>query len=353
MNRPNRDSPPFLRRADEAPRAQPRENDLNTQKPEKIGKYDVLDVLGRGGMGVVYRARDSRLGRIVAIKMLTEGFSGNAEMLQRFYREASQTGALRHNNIVIVYDAGDQDGEPYIVMEYVEGEPLDKAIKRQRLQLEHALSVVEQICLALAYAHRNGVIHRDIKPANVIVRADGSVKLLDFGIARDETRVDTSITSTGSLVGTPPYMAPERFGGGGIDSRSDIFSAGVLLYLLVTGRLPFDAEYPAVIDQIMRSSSACSLATGAGLSCRPGHDHYSRVGQVSVERYANADDMAMDLHEVIESITRAHIAESLALAEQHVNEQDFLGAQSALRQLLRLDPQHVGGKRLCRWWIND
>ena len=174
MNRRNRDSPPFLRRADEARQElNYGKRHLNTQKPEKIGKYDVLDVLGRGGMGVVYRARDSRLGRIVAIKMLTEGFSGNAEMLQRFYREASQTGALRHNNIVIVYDAGDQDGEPYIVMEYVEGEPLDKAIKRHRLQLEHALSVVEQICLALAYAHRNGVIHRDIKPANVIVRGDG------------------------------------------------------------------------------------------------------------------------------------------------------------------------------------
>jgi serine/threonine-protein kinase len=319
---------------------------LNTQKPEKIGKYDVLDVLGRGGMGVVYRARDSRLGRIVAIKMLTEGYSGNAEMLQRFYREASQTGALRHNNIVIVYDAGDQDGEPYIVMEYVEGEPLDRAIKRQRLQLEHALHVVEQICLALAYAHRNGVIHRDIKPANVIVRADGSVKLLDFGIARDETRVDTSITSTGSLVGTPPYMAPERFGGGGIDSRSDIFSAGVLLYLLVTGRLPFDAEYPAVIDQIMRTIPPPPSQLVE--DCPPALDAIvaRALAKSRVERYSNADDMAMDLHEAAESITRAHIAESLAQAELHVKEQDFLGAQSALRQVLRLDPQHLGGKRL-------
>ena len=139
---------------------------MKTQKPERIGKYEVLDVLGRGGMGVVYRARDARLGRIVAIKMLTEGFSGNTDMLQRFYREAAQTGALRHNNIVIVYDAGDQDGEPYIVMEYVEGEPLDRAIKRERMQLEHALTIVEQLCHALAYAHRNGVIHRDIKPGS-------------------------------------------------------------------------------------------------------------------------------------------------------------------------------------------
>ena len=326
--------------------AQLLEKHLNTQKPEKIGKYDILDVLGRGGMGVVYRARDSRLGRVVAIKMLTESFSGNPEMLQRFYREASQTGALRHNNIVIVYDAGDQDGEPYIVMEYVEGEPLDKAIKRQRLQLEHALSVVEQICLALAYAHRNGVIHRDIKPANVIVRGDGTVKLLDFGIARDETRVDTNLTGTGSLVGTPPYMAPERFGGSPIDGRSDIFSAGVLLYLLLTGRLPFDAEYPGVIEQIMRTHPPapselienCPAALDAIVA--------RALAKSPMDRYGNADDLAMDLHEVAEGITRTHIAESLAQAEQHVNGRDFLAAQNALRQLLRLDPQHVAGKRL-------
>jgi predicted Ser/Thr protein kinase len=319
---------------------------LKPQKPEKIGKYDVLDVLGRGGMGVVYRARDSRLGRTVAIKMLTEGFSGNADMLQRFYREASQTGALRHNNIVIVYDAGDQDGEPYIVMEYVEGEPLDRAIKREHMQLEHALTIVEQICHALAYAHRNGVIHRDIKPANVILRADGSVKLLDFGIARDETRVDTSITSTGSLVGTPPYMAPERFAGSAIDGRSDIFSAGVLLYLLLTGRLPFDGEYPALIDQIMRSHPPPPSELVQDCPASLDSIVARALAKSPFDRYANADDMAMDLHEVAEGITAAHVAESMAQAEQYFNERDFMGAQSALRQLLRLDPQHIAGKRL-------
>ncbi len=319
---------------------------MKPQKPEKIGKYDVLDVLGRGGMGVVYRARDARLGRIVAIKMLTEGFSGNADMLQRFYREASQTGALRHNNIVIVYDAGDQDGEPYILMEYVEGEPLDRAIKRERMQLEHALIIVEQICHALAYAHRSGVIHRDIKPANVILRADGSVKLLDFGIARDETRVDTSITSTGSLVGTPPYMAPERFAGSAIDGRSDIFSAGVLLYLLLTGRLPFDGEYPALIDQIMRSHPPAPSELVPDCPASLDTIVARALAKSPFDRYANADDMAMDLHEVAEGITAAHVAESMAQAEQSFNEGDFMGAQSALRQLLRLDPQHVAGKRL-------
>jgi eukaryotic-like serine/threonine-protein kinase len=320
---------------------------LNTQKPDKIGKYDVLDVLGRGGMGVVYRARDSRLGRIVAIKMLTEGFSGNSEMLQRFYREASQTGALRHNNIVIVFDAGDQDGEPYIVMEYVEGEPLDKAIKEQkRLQREFALSIVEQVCLALAYAHRNGVIHRDVKPANVILQRDGTAKLLDFGIARDETRVDTSLTGTGALVGTPPYMAPERFRGLSIDGRSDIFSAGVMLYLLLTGKLPFDADYPAVMDQIMRFDPPppselvpdCPASLDAIVA--------RALAKSPAERYANADDMAMDLHDVAEGITRAHIAELLEQAEQQFGEHDFAAAQNTLRQLMRMDGQNVAGKRL-------
>src|ERR1700733_3507003 len=232
------------------------EKPLNTPKPDKIGKYEILDVLGRGGMGVVYRARDSRLGRIVAIKQLTASFSGTPDMLRRFYEEAKKQASLHHNNIVIVFDAGDQDGEPYIVMEYVEGEALDRTIKEQkRIELELALSIVEQVCLALAYAHRKGVIHRDVKPANVIVQRDGTAKLFDFGIARDESRLDKTRTSTGIMVGTPPYMAPERFRGAPVDGRSDIFSVGVLLYELVTGRRPFDApEVPAVIDQILNSN---------------------------------------------------------------------------------------------------
>jgi eukaryotic-like serine/threonine-protein kinase len=323
------------------------EKELSTQKPDKIGKYDVLDVLGRGGMGVVYRARDARLGRVVAIKMLTEGFSGNSEMLQRFYREASQTGALRHNNIVIVFDAGDQEGEPYIVMEFVEGEPLDKTLKEQkRLQLEPALSIVEQVCLALAYAHRNGVVHRDVKPANVIVQKDGTAKLLDFGIARDETRVDQSLTSTGTLVGTPAYMAPERFQGTAIDGRSDIFSAGVLLYQLVTGKLPFDADYPAVIDQIFRLDPPAPSQLVADCPAALDTIVARALAKSPLERYANGDDMAMDLHEVAEGITRAHINDLMVQAEQHVGEREFHAARTALRQLMRLDGQHVAGKRL-------
>jgi hypothetical protein len=320
---------------------------LPTNKPARIGKYEVLDVLGRGGMGVVYRARDARLGRIVAVKMLTEGFAGAPEMLRRFYDEANRQAALHHNNIAIVFDAGDQDGEPYIVMEFVEGTGLDKIIKEEeRLRPEIALSVVEQVCLALAYAHRKGVIHRDVKPANVIVQKNGTAKLLDFGIARDETRVDQTITNTGTLVGTPPYMAPERFRGAPIDGRSDIFSAGVLLYQLITGRLPFDADYPAVIEQILRLDppapsqlvAVCPAALDAIIA--------RALAKSPFDRYPDADDLAMDLHEVAEGITRAHVSELMAEAEQHVREREFHAARTDLRQLLRLDSQNVAGKRL-------
>jgi eukaryotic-like serine/threonine-protein kinase len=318
---------------------------LSTQRPEKIGKYEILEVLGRGGMGVVYHARDARLGREVAIKMLTEGYRGNSEMLQRFYREASRTSALRHNNIVIVYDAGDQDGEPYLVMEYVDGEPLDKAV-RQRLELQTSLSIVEQICLALAYAHRNGLVHRDIKPANVILRSDGVVKLLDFGIARDQTKIDTSLTSTGALVGTPPYMAPERFRGAPIDGRSDIFSTGVLLYLLLTGRLPFDADYPAIIEQILTFEPP--LPSQVINDCPASVDAIvaKALAKSPQERYANADDMAMDLHEVGEGLTRARISELMTEGERRFADREFIASQGALKQILRLDSQHIAAKRL-------
>jgi len=151
---------------------------------QKIGKYEITGVLGRGGMGVVYRAEDKRIGRKVAIKTLTEGFSGQPEMLERFYREA-QAGILQHPNIVIVYDLGDEDGIPFIVMEFVDGEPLDKTIASGRqLPMVEKLSIIEQVCSGLGYAHRRGVVHRDIKPANVMVQQDGHAKIVDFGIAR-------------------------------------------------------------------------------------------------------------------------------------------------------------------------
>src|SRR5579864_1838471 len=186
----------------------------------KIGKYDVIEVLGKGGMGVVYKAMDNRIGRLVAIKMMTGGFADNPDLLKRFYREAQATGMLEHPNIVIVYELGDQDGNPYMVMQYLEGEPLDKMIQQRReIPMVEKLGYIIQACNGLNYAHQRGLVHRDIKPANLMVLKDGSCKLVDFGIAR---LGDTSLTRTGQVVGTIHYMSPEQINAQVVDGRTDI-----------------------------------------------------------------------------------------------------------------------------------
>ncbi|HEX7961336.1 MAG TPA: serine/threonine-protein kinase, partial [Terriglobales bacterium] len=204
----------------------------------KIGKYDVIDVLGEGGMGIVYRAVDNRIGRLVAIKMMTGGYADNPDLLKRFYREAQSAGSLQHPNIVIIYDLGEEAGNPYMVMEYMPGEPLDKIIDiRRPMSIVDRLGIIIQVSSALNYAHQHGIVHRDIKPGNVMVMPDGSVKILDFGIARVQ---DKSMTKTGQIIGTINYMSPEQLKGQVVDGRSDIFSAGVVLYELLSGSLPFE-----------------------------------------------------------------------------------------------------------------
>ena len=178
----------------------------------KIGKYEVVDVLGKGGMGVVYKATDPRIGRLVAIKMMTGGFAENPDLLKRFYREAQSTGMLQHPNIVIVYDLGDQDGNPYLVMEYLQGEPLDKLIAtRRELSMVQKLDYIIQGLNGLNYAHQKGIVHRDIKPANLMILNDGTVKIVDFGIARIG---DQSLTRTGQVVGTITFAldGPNAYG---------------------------------------------------------------------------------------------------------------------------------------------
>ena len=325
---------------------------MNGQKekpaPERIGKYDVVCVLGQGGMGVVYRARDSRIGRDVAIKTLTEGFSGESDMLKRFYQEAGHTGNLRHPNIVTVYDFGDEDGLPYIVMEYLDGEPLDKLIReREPLHLSAKVDIIEQVCAALAYAHLQGMIHRDVKPGNVIVQRDGLVKLLDFGIARaGQQQVDRNMTRTGTLVGTPAYMAPERLRGEPFDGRSDIFSTGVVLYQLLTGALPFDADYPAILHQILQQDPP---SLGKYLSSYP-----AQLDQViaralakdPLDRYAHAGDMAADLNAVGAQLKSQRVAELLAEARTAVDGEDYAQAKRILSQILRMDSQQADAKKL-------
>jgi serine/threonine-protein kinase len=314
----------------------------------KIGKYEVVDVLGRGGMGVVYRAVDKRIGRKVAIKTLTEALSSSPEMLQRFYQEAEKTGKLSHPNIVTVYDVGDQDGLPYIVMEYVDGEPLDKLLRTNHpLSLITKLKIIEDVCSALAYAHRNNVIHRDVKPANVIVQAGGVPKLLDFGIARLEQREqDVGLTRTGSVIGTVPYMAPERLRNEPFDRRSDIFSTGVMLYQLLTRQLPFAGEEATLIHKLL-SEPHPPLATYLQ-DYPPTLDRIvdQSLAKDPEERYFTAEEMAGEISAVVRELKREQVLTLLPQAERLVASQEYKRAREVLIQLLTIDSQHTGANRL-------
>lgn len=230
----------------------------------KLGHYEIVAPLGSGGMGEVYRARDTRLDRTVAIKILPSHLSSNAEAQQRFHREARAISSLNHPHICHLYDIGALDGVNYLVMEYLEGETLASRLTRGRIEFEQLLTVALQILDALDKAHRTGLIHRDLKPANIFLTQDGHTKLLDFGLAKNsepgnQIELDsptvtsaTFLTSPGSAVGTVAYMSPEQARGDNLDARSDLFSFGVVLHEMATGRRPFEGSTSAVIfDSIL------------------------------------------------------------------------------------------------------
>mgnify|MGYP001381476657 FL=1 len=207
------------------------------------GRYELIERIGGGGMALVYKAHDTLLGRKVAVKILRQQFVGDEEFIKRFRREAQAAASLSHPNVVSIYDVG-QDGDVhYIIMEYVEGINLNDKIKQQApLQVEEAVRIAMQICDALDHAHSNGIIHRDIKPHNILIGRNGRVKVTDFGIARAITSAD--ITQTGSVLGSVHYFSPEQAKGATQDAVSDLYSLGIVLYQMLTARLPFSGDSP-------------------------------------------------------------------------------------------------------------
>jgi len=222
-------------------------------QPESIGKYRIVERIGRGAMGVVYAARDEQLDRKVAVKLMLSDFEGEPELRERFYREARITGQLAHRNIVTVFDLGDHQGRPYIVMELLNGHSLTDYLQEPEAQdLDAKIDLMMQICEGLQNAHRSGVIHRDVKPSNMFVQRGGVLKILDFGVAR---LTASELTASGYLVGTPEYMAPEQPMGKPVDARSDVYSAASVFYYMLTGRSPFGSrDLMRMLDAILNET---------------------------------------------------------------------------------------------------
>jgi serine/threonine-protein kinase len=229
----------------------------------RIGKYQIVGSLGAGGMGEVYRARDTRLLRDVALKVLPSGVAQEPERLARFQREARAAAALNHPHIVTLYSVEEDQGTHFLTMELVEGEPLDRVIPIGGLPADRVVAIAVALADALAAAHEKGIVHRDLKPANVMVSGSGQVKILDFGLAKDVRAtepVDLTVTSAGhtklgTVLGTPAYMSPEQIQGRAVDHRSDLFSLGVVVYEMATGRRPFDADNVAgLMTAILRDT---------------------------------------------------------------------------------------------------
>jgi serine/threonine protein kinase len=214
-----------------------------------ISHYELLEKLGSGGMGVVYKARDLTLDRFVALKILPAEFAANGDRRVRFIREAKAASALNHPGIVTVHEINTETDPPFIALEYVEGRPLSEILRGERLKIAETLNITLEICAALRATHAAGIVHRDLKPSNIMITSSGRVKLLDFGLAKltfaraaaadDTTRTLEPSTAEGRILGTAPYMSPEQAQAAAVDRRSDIFSLGAVLYEMITGRRAF------------------------------------------------------------------------------------------------------------------
>lgn len=217
---------------------------------QRIGRYELLERIGKGGMGIVYRGRDTVLGRPVAVKMLVADLEISDETRERFFREARAAGQLTHRNIITIYDFGEENGRAYIVMELLQGESLTALMTREpTLPLEQRVDIMMRVCEGLGFAHSRSIVHRDIKPGNLFITTDGQLKILDFGVARIAS---SNLTRSGLIVGTPDYMSPEQVQGKVVDQRSDVFSAGAVFYQVLAGRKPFAAKgLPMVLQKVV------------------------------------------------------------------------------------------------------
>jgi tetratricopeptide (TPR) repeat protein len=320
---------------------------MEPPKPTRIGAYDIVDVIGRGGMGTVFRGNDPRIGRAVAIKVLTAA-AEDPDLLIRFYREAKYTGSLHHQNIVTVYELGHQNGVPYLVMEYLEGVTLETMISSGRpMPVAEKLGIILQVCSGLTYAHKQGLVHRDIKPANIMILPDGTAKIVDFGIA---LLGGSQLTRTGHVVGSLNYMSPEQLSGNvEVDVRTDVYSTGVVLFQLLTGRLPFDGGSTAATLRMIVQDPPPPL--GKYLQDCP--EELEGILQKAMvkdreERYASPEDFALDLARVHHQYLTRTVGDTLHAAAEALRRKDFTAARQHVLLVLRGAPQNAEAAELLK-----
>src|ERR1700728_2882109 len=273
--------------------------------PKKIGRYEILGELGHGAMGTVYRAKDPSMDRVVAVKTIISlilASEQGSEFRERFYREARAAGALAHPGIVPVFDVGEHEGLPFLVMEFITGKTLADALKKnERMTLNRVCEIGQRVAEALGYAHQRGVVHRDIKPANILITSKEAhgierPKITDFGVAK---LAAGNTTMTGQMVGTPAFMPPEQFTGAPVDGRSDIFSLGVVLYWMATGEQPFPGEsMTAVSYKVVHTEPVPPRKLNPSISAKLESIILKCLAKSPEDRYQTGEDLARDLGEL-------------------------------------------------------
>jgi len=283
----------------------------------RLGPYEIVSAIGAGGMGEVYKATDTRLSRTVAIKVLPQGFVADAEMKQRFDREAQTIASLKHPNICVLHDIGADNGVDFLVMEFLDGETLGERIKRGPIPLDEALEVAVAITDALDKAHRQNVVHRDLKPSNVMLTQSGP-KLLDFGLAKtgaapDAQALKSGLTTPGMLIGTLQYMAPEQLEGGEADARTDIFALGVLLHEMVSGKKVFEGKSRVLLMSAIATSEPPPLSASEP-STPPALDHVVRtcMAKDPADRWQTARDLLAELQAIATGADEGFVAAASA-----------------------------------------
>ncbi len=298
----------------------------------QLGRYEILGEIGQGAMGIVYKAKDPLIGRIVAIKTIGLGLMSDdkEEYEGRFYQEAKAAGCLSHPSIVTIYDVGKSDDIAYIAMEFLEGSELRDILKGgQILSEDQVLDIVIQVALGLDYAHEHGIIHRDVKPSNIMIIRDGHVKITDFGIARMAS--STVKTQTGMVLGSPKYMSPEQVMGQNLDLRSDIFSLGVMTYELLTRKTPFNGEnISAIMYQTVNTVPPPPSSINSAVPQMLDLVVAKAMAKKLDERYQNAKELASDLRVCRRAMQRDMPAENLSAPQSLLQPNEMLAARRKL-----------------------